>query len=206
MGFMASLRIVLLLAFASIVAQSQVIEFESGGLKYKTLTRNGLTIMFAHLPNTVRDYSIIQVAVSNGSRIPWTVKVNDFVFEKPEGTPIAPTDPRTVVGELIQKASRSDVIKLVGTYEIGLYGLTRIQSTNGYEQRRQAASAELTSNKLKAAAAASAIAFVDVKLLPGQSTDGAVFYPNHGKPLGVGKLTIKAAGEIFEFPAEHPAP
>lgn len=184
----------------------QVIEFESGGLRYKTLTKNGVTVMYAHLPTQVRDYSIIQVAVSNGSGTPCPVKTEDFLFQKADGAVVAPAKPKAVVSELIDKAGRGDVIKLVATYEIGLYGLTRMMSTNGYEQRRQAAFAELTSAKIKAAAAASAIAFVDVRLSPGQSTDGAVFYPNHGRPLGNGTLTVRAAGQIFEFPAEHPAP
>ena len=62
--------------------------------------------------------------------------------------------------------------------------------------------AEVGSTKLKAAAATSAIAMVTTKLLPGQSTDGAVFYPNGGRPLGAGKLLVNAAGELFEFPME----
>lgn len=191
---------------ASAVAPGQVIEFESGGLRYKTLTRNGVTVMYAHLPTHVREYSIIQVAVSNGSHSTCNVKVEDFYFRRQDGAVMIPAKPRAVVTELIDKAGKSDVIKLVATYEIGLYGITRIMSTNGYEQRRQAAFAELNSARIKAAAAASAIAFVDAKLAPGQSTDGAIFYSNHGKPLGAGSLTVKAAGEIFEFPAEQPAP
>lgn len=203
---MTPLRAVLLLALAVCLGRTQVIDFESGGLHYKTLTKNGVTIMFAHLPTAIRDYTIMQVAVSNGSRIPWTIKVTDFRFEKADGTGMSPSNPRAVVLEMIEKAGRSDVIKLVATYEIGLYGLNRMQSTNGYEQRRQAAAAELVSGKLKAAAAASAIAFVDIKLTPGQSTDGAMFYANQGKPLGSGKLIVKAAGEVFEFPSEPFAP
>lgn len=194
------------LVLASRVVRAQVIDFESGGLKYKTLTRNGLTIMFAHLPSQVREYSIIQVAVSNGSQLPWVVRTEDFIFEKADGTRLTPSRPRNVVTELVEKAGKSDVIKLVATYEIGLYGLSRLQSTNGYEVRRQNAFAELTSAKLKAAAAASAIAFVDTKLKPGESTDGAIFYSNSGKPLGHGKVYVRAAGELFEFPSEPLAP
>jgi hypothetical protein len=62
--------------------------------------------------------------------------------------------------------------------------------------------AELGSTRLKAAAATSAIALVTTKLQPGQSTDGAVFYPNGGRPMGAGKLLVNAAGELFEFPME----
>lgn len=190
----------------AIALPAQVIEFESGGLRYKTLTRNGVTIMFAPLPTQVREYTVVQIAVSNGSQVPWTIKVDDFVFQRADGAAMYPAKPRAVVGELIDKAGRSDVIKLVSTYEMGLYGLTRFNSTNGYEQRRQAAFAELTSGKLRAAAAASAIAFVDVKLTPGQTSDGAIFFSNQGKPLGAGKLVVRAAGEIFELPAEPHAP
>ena len=38
--------------------------------------------------------------------------------------------------------------------------------------------------------------------MPGQSTDGAVFYPTKGKPLGAGRLMVDAAAEMFEFPVE----
>ena len=192
--------------FAAAILPAQVIEFESGGLKYKTLTRNGVTIMFAPMPSLVREYTILQVAVSNGSQIPWALKTADFRFEKADGSVLQPMNPRVVVNELIEKAGRNDVIRLVSTYEMGLYGLTRLQSTNGYEQRRQAAFAELTSAKIKAAAAASAIAFVDTKLKPGETTDGAVFYSNQGKLLGPGRLVVRAAGETFVLPSELPAP
>jgi hypothetical protein len=59
--------------------------------------------------------------------------------------------------------------------------------------------AEMTSLRLKAAAAASAIVLAPVKLKPGESTDGAVFYPNAGKPLGPGRMVVNAAGTAFEF-------
>ena len=87
----------------------------------------------------------------------------------------------------------------------GLYGNAQMRSTNGYEARRQNALAEVGSTKLKAAAAASAIALAPTKLAPGQSTDGAVFYANQGKPLGVGQLIVTAAGETFVFPMEPEA-
>jgi len=47
---------------------------------------------------------------------------------------------------------------------------------------------------------------VTTKLAPGQSTDGAVFYPNGGKPLGSGKLIVEAGGEEFVFPVEVEPP
>jgi hypothetical protein len=183
-------------------ARAQIIEFESGGLKFKTLTRNGLTIMFAPLAMHVRDYAILQIAISNGSTISWAVKPEDFSFEGSDGHVIQALPARTVVDTLMQKARRGDVIKLVTAYESGLSGNAQVHSTNGYEARRQSAQADLGSTKLKAAAAASAIALVTTKLKPGESTDGAIFYANQGKPLGAGQLIVHAAGETFTFPME----
>lgn len=195
---------ILLAATAGI--RAQIIEFESGGLKYQTLTKNGVTIMVASMPAHVREYSILQVAVSNGSPVSWMVKPEDFKFDRQDGGSLNATPARTVIDSLIAKASRNDVIRLVSAYESGLYGLQRFKSTNGYEARRQAAFAEVSSAKIKAAAAASAIAFVPTKLMPGQSTDGAVFWATAGKPLGPGRLTVNAAGEVFEFTPDaiHP--
>jgi hypothetical protein len=187
--------------FASIV-QAQVIEFESGGLKYKALTRAGLTIMVAQLPTQVREYAILQVSVSNGSPITWTVKPEDFRFENGLGGSIQAPPAKTVVLNLLEKAGRGDVSKLITAYEGALYSNSQMHSTNGYEMRRRDAMAEFGSTRLKAAAAASAIAFVTTKLQPGQSTDGAVFWPNAGKPLGAGKLLVSAAGDMFEFQIE----
>jgi hypothetical protein len=197
MGFVRSaMTFAVCLCFA---ASAQVIEFESGGLRYQTLTKNGVTIMVASLPSHVREYSIMQVAISNGSRVAWVVKPEDFTFHHQDGESIRATPAGVVVNALIAKGSRSDVIHLVNTYESGLYGLQKFKSTNGYEARRQAAFAEVSSTKIKAAAAASAIAFVPTKLMPGQSTDGAVFWATQGKPIGPGRLTVNAAGEVFEF-------
>ena len=187
---------------ACLCLPAQIIEFESNGLHYKTLTKNGVTVMFASLPSHVRDYSIMQVAVSNGSPIAWMVKPEDFSYRRQDGS-ISPASPAlTVVNSLIAKASRHDVIKLVTTYESGIYGNARLQSTNGYEVRRQNALAEGVSAKLKAGAAASAIALVPTKLAAGQSTDGAVFLPNGGKRFGPGTLVVHTGGETFEFPFE----
>jgi hypothetical protein len=181
------------------IVQAQVIEFDSGGLKYKALTRNGVTIMVAQLPTQVREYAILQVSVSNGSPITWTVKPEDFRFEGGFGGSIQAPPAKTVVLNLLENARRGDVSKLITAYEGALYSNSQMHSTNGYEMRRRDAMAEFGSTRLKAAAAASAIAFVTTKLQPGQSTDGAVFWPNAGKPLGAGKLIVAAAGEVFEF-------
>ena len=102
---------------------------------------------------------------------------------------------------LIEKGGRNDVIRLVSTYESALYGIAHMRSTNGYESRRQAALAA-TTVRLKAAAAASAIALVQTKLPPGDATDGAVFFATEGKPLGPGKLVVRTNTDVFEFNAE----
>jgi len=185
-------------------ARAQVIEFESGGLKYQTLTRQGVTVMFAHMPEPVRGYAIVQVAVSNGSQAPCVVQPESFIYHRGDGTSIQAAPARSVIGSLIEKGSRNDVIRLVTAYEAGLYGMSRLRSTNGYEQRRQAALAEVSSTRLKAAAAASAIAFVATKLAPGQSTDGAVFFNSYGRPLIGGRLVTRIAGSVFEFNLETP--
>jgi len=187
----------------SAAAHAQVIEFESGGLKYKTLTRNGVTIMYAPLQIRVRDYAILEIAISNGSPISWAIRPEDFRFERADGQSIQALPARTVVDTLRDKGSRNDLIKLVNAYEGGLYGQNQIHSTNGYEARRQNAMADLGSTKLKAAATASALALVLTKLLPGQSTDGAIFYQNQGKPLGPGHLIVNAAAETFVFPVDE---
>lgn len=193
----STLALLLLWGFTPL--RGQAIEFESNGLKYQTLTRDGVTIMFAPLPAQVREYVVLQMAVSNGSPSNRTVKAEDFRFVRDDGTVIAATPARYVVQQFLERGGRNDVIKLVGTYEMSLYGLSRFQSTNGYEQRRQAALAEVSSSKLKSAAAASAIVFVTTKLTPGDSTDGAVFFPTQGHPLGAGKLVATVGSARFEF-------
>jgi hypothetical protein len=181
---------------------AQIIEFESGGLKYKTLTHSGLTVMFARLPLQIRNYAVLQVAISNGSPISWSVKPEDFRFEPESGGTVQASPARSVVDTMLNKGGRNDVTKLVTAYESALYQNAQLHSTNGYEARRQSSMAEVGSTKLKAAAAASAIVLAPTKLLPGQSTDGAVFYPNNGKPLGTGRLTVEFGGETFVFPLE----
>src|ERR1051325_6834868 len=120
-------------------AHGQVIEFESNGLKYQTLTRSGVTVMWAQLPTQLHEYSIIQVAVSNGSGGPYVIRPEDFSYVRPDGTALKASPARNVVNMLFQKGSGSDVIKLVTAYESSVYGNQHFKSTNGYEQRRQAA-------------------------------------------------------------------
>lgn len=197
--FMAS---VLSLGMPAIV-RSQVIEFESSGLKYRTLTKRGVTIMFAPLPAQVRGYAAVQVAVSNGSQDRVTISPLNFWYRFADGQLVQAGSAEAVVGELIERGSRGDVIKLVTAYEQGLYGIVRFRSTNGYESRRQAALAEVTNTRLKAAAAASAIAFTEEQLQPGASTDGVVFIPTQGRTLDRGWLIVKAVNEVFDFHLEE---
>ena len=93
------------------------------------------------------------------------------------------------------------MIKLQLLYEDSIYALSNFRSTNGYEQRREAAMAQFVNRRFKAAAAASAITFVPAKLKPGDSTDGAVFFENRTKEksLGAGHLVAKTCGETFTF-------
>lgn len=192
-------RVVLAACLTLAGVSAQVIDFDSNGLHYKTLTRNGLTIMFAPLATRVRSYTILQVAISNGSPVSWTVHPTDFLFIRADGTELRALNAQGVVDSLMEKAGRSDVIKLITTYEGGVYGNPHFKSTNGYEARRQNALGLFGSNRVHAAAAASAIVFVPTKLNPGETTDGALFFENSGKPLGPGKMEIRAAASLFEY-------
>lgn len=183
-------------------AQAQIIDFESNGLHYKTLTKGGMTVMFAYLPSHLKEYSILQVSISNGSPISWVVKPEDFSYKLQDGALSQASPALTVVNSLLNKASRHDVIQLVTTYERGIYGNINIQTSNGYETRRRSALADGVSTRIKAGAAAAAIALAPTKLLAGQSTDGAVFFPDSGKPFGPGTLIARLGGEVFEFPTE----
>lgn len=177
------------------------IDFESHGMHYEALTKNGITVMFAPLPPHVKDYNIVQVTVTNGSSVSWTVKPSDFSFTRHDGTVLQTTSADEVVASLLNKASRTDVIKLQLLYESSIYALSNFRSTNGYEQRREAAMAQFVNARFKAAAAASAITLIPTKLKPGDSTDGAVFFENRTKEkgLGAGRLVAHTCGETFFF-------
>ena len=181
-------------------AAAQVIEYEANGMRYQTATRRGLTVIVTHLPNHVAGFGLVQVSVSNGSQIYWTVKPDAFSYVRQEmAMPGLPAN--QVVDLLLDRASHADVVKLVSSYEGALYGIPHMRSTNGYEQRRQNAMAYGMSTRLKAAATASAIALGQTRLPPGQSTDGAVFIPltHEVKTLTGGRLVFRCEGEIFEF-------
>jgi hypothetical protein len=177
------------------------IQFQSHGLDYEALTKNGITVMFAPLPQQLKEFHILQVTVTNGSLVSWTVRAPDFSFVRQDGTTMIALTADEVVSSLLDKASRNDVIKLQLLYENTIYALANYRPTNGYEQRREAALAQFVNLRFSAAAAASAIALAPVKLRPGDSTDGAIFFDNHPKEknLGVGLLVAHTCGETFNF-------
>ncbi len=201
MAFRLMPAAVAVLAMAA-AGQAQVLEFESGGLKYKALSHHGVTVMFAPLQMRIHDFAVLQVSISNGSQVAWTVKPEDFKIEH-DGESIQAPSGESIVHFLIQRGSHGDVVKLTAAYEAALYGIPNVHSTNGFETRRLNAVADGGSSKIKAAAAASALVLVATKLLPGQSTDGAVFYKATAKPISGGKLIVNTAGEIFEFPFDE---
>ncbi|HEY1754628.1 MAG TPA: hypothetical protein VGG72_04480 [Bryobacteraceae bacterium] len=181
------------------------IPFENNGLHYRALTRGGMTIMIAKLDTRVRDWEVFQIAITNGSPVAWEVKAEDFSFQRETGAPIPALSSHEVVETMLKKASRNDTTRLVVAYEAALFGNIQLHTTNGYENRRQDAMA-FGSTRLSAAGAASAIVLAPSKLAAGQSTDGAIFYPDGGKPLGAGKLIANIAGEEFVFPVEVETP
>jgi hypothetical protein len=195
--FRACTALSVLLAAA---ATAQVIQFESNGLRYQTLTRSGVTIMFAHLPTHLHEYSILQVAVSNGSAGPYVIRPEEFGIEYADGTVVHGAPAHEIIDMLMQKGSGSDVVKMVTAYEAGIYGNPRVKSTNGYESRRETALAA-SSTHLRAAAAASAIALVRTRLDPGESTDGAVFFAETKQSTG-GKLVVRTNTDVFQFNTE----
>lgn len=188
------------LAFTATL-RAQVIEYETGGVKHQTLTRNGITVMFAVSQAHVRDYAMIQVSVANGSQIYSTIRPEDFTYTMADGQAIRASAADEVVKNLLDRGNLGDVQKLVVAYETNLYGIANMRTTNGYEQRRRNAMAEGVPAKFKAAAAASALALVATRLAPGQSTDGAVFFPVDHKALGAGKLVVHSGQEVYEFNA-----
>ncbi len=154
--------------------------------------------MYARMPMSIRSFGVLQVAVSNGSANVWKLQPADFVFEPDKGEPIRAVSEREVIYDLFRNAGRSEVIKLQTAYEQALYGNQHIRSSTGYEQRRLSAIA-FGDKGVKAAAAASALVFVTSELESGDSTDGAVFFPNRGREMGPGRLVAVINGHVFEF-------
>lgn len=182
-------------------APAPPIVFESHGLEYEAITKNGITVMFAQLPSRLKEFNIVQVTVTNGSLVSWTVRPGDFSFVKQGGVALNAVSADYVVAELLQHANRDDVIKLQLLYENSIYGLSNFRSTNGHEKRREAAMAQFVNRGFKAAAEASSIAFVPIKLRTGDSTDGAIFFENRTeeKNLGAGRFVARTCGETFMF-------
>jgi len=186
--------------FLTMTAFAQVIEYQADGQKYQTLTHRGLTVIITHLPVQIAGYGLIQVSIANGSQIHWTVKPEDFEYVRGTET-IQAIGADAVVNVMLQHASGNDVIKLITSYERSLYAIPNMRSNNGYEQRREGALAFGGSQKLKAAAAASAITLAQVRLAPGESTDGAVFMrlPKDLKAFTGGHVVLHSEGETFDF-------
>ena len=182
------------------IACAQVIEYEINGMKYQTLSHQGLTVIVTRMPNHVAGFGLVQVSISNGSDIYWTVQPEGFSYVKPEASATG-ISAEQVVNVLLDKGSHADVVKLVTSYENALYAIPHMRSTNGYEQRRENAMTIGINARLKAAATASAIALAQTRLAPGQSTDGSVFIPltHELKTLSGGHLVFHAANETFEF-------
>jgi hypothetical protein len=182
-------------------ARAQVIEYVSNGMKYQTLTRSGVTVIFTHLPQRLHEYTSIQAAISNGSESPYVIRPEDFTYVRNDGTVVKAVSATTVIDMLMQKGNGEDVRKLVTTYEASIYGNPHFKSNNGYEARRQNALA-MNGSKLRAATAASAIALVTTKLNSGDTTDGAIFFASEGKPLVGGKVVVRTNTDTFEFNVE----
>jgi hypothetical protein len=182
------------------LVSAQVIEYEVNGVKYQTLSRQGLTVIFTRMPNHVANFGLVQVSISNGSDRYWVVQPEEFSYVKPDASSTG-ISAGQVVDVLLDKGSHSDVVKLVTSYENTLYAIPNMRSTNGYEQRRRNSLNEGINAKLKAAATASAIALAQTRLAPGQSTDGSVFIPltRDLKTLTGGHLVFRADGETFDF-------
>jgi hypothetical protein len=184
-----------------ITAPAQVIEYEKDGVKHQTLTRSAVTIMFAVGKAHVKEYAMIQVSIANGSDMYSNIRPEDFTYERGDGQVVRAANAEDVVKQLLERASLADVQKLVLAYENNLYGIPNMRSQNGYEQRRRNAMSEGVPARFKAAAAASALALVPTRLGPGQSTDGAVFFPIDPKLLAGGRLVVHTQKDTYEFNA-----
>ena len=184
----------------AVCASAQVIEYESNGQKYQTLSHQGLTVIVTHLPVQIAGYGLIQVSIANGSQTKWVIRPEDFAYVRPTEA-IGALTADDVVNVMLDHASSGDVIKLITSYEHALYAIPNMRTNNGYEQRRQSAMAFGVSARMKAAAAASAISLAQVRLEPGESTDGAVFVrlPRDPKSLTGGHIVFRTNGQTFEF-------
>lgn len=187
-------------AFLAVAAplSGQVIEFRSSGMDYQVLTRRGLTVMCAEMPLKTARYALVHVAVSNGSKETWQVDTADFAFKYESGKQVQAVSEQRVIDEFFRTARRSELVKLQAAYEAAVYTNQYIRPNNSYEKRRLSALA-IGPKGLKASAAAAAITFVSGKVHPGESTDGAIFFPVAGRSLGQGRIVAQLGGESFEF-------
>ncbi len=183
-------------------APAQVIEFENGGLKYQSLTRKGVTVMCARLPSQLKEYALVQIAISNGSEVYISLSPEDFTYAKSDGRVVTAAGASDVVDTILRNGNHSDLVKLVSAYETAIYNIPNMRLENGYQKRREAALAYGTSEKFKAAAAASAIAFITSRVAPGQSTDGAVFFPMDGNRFPAGRILVHSGSDVWEFNPE----
>jgi len=172
----------------------------TGSVTGNVSDNSGLMIAGATVTVMNVDTGITDTTITNGSGIYWTVRPEQFSYVR-DGVPLTALSANDVVNLLLAHGSHADVVKLVTSYESTLYGIPHMRSTNGYELRRQNAAGSGMPQKLEAAAIASAIAFAQTRIAPGQSTDGALFIPlNHEiKTLAGGKLVAKVEGQTFEF-------
>ncbi len=193
----------LLFAFATAAAPvtSQVIRFESNGMHYRVMTREGLTLMCAPMPFRTSRYAVMHAALSNGSSETWQVDTTNFAFEFDAGTLVNAVPERSVVEGFFRTAGRSELLKLQTAYEKVLYNNQYVRPNNSYEKRRLSALA-FGPKGLKASAAAAAITFASGKLGPGDSTDGALFFPTDGRPLEKGRIVATIESSRFEFTFE----
>ena len=194
-------QVVALLVAAGTALTAQVIQFESNGMAYQVQTRRGLTLMWAPMSLKTGRYAVMHVAVSNGSGESWQVHASDFAFEYSDGTFVRAASAQEVIGDFFRKAGRAELVKLQTAYERALFNNQYIRPNNGYEKRRMSALA-IGPKGLKASAAAAAISFVSGNLAPGDSTDGAVFFPTSGRDFGHGRFVATLDAEHFEFLAQ----
>jgi hypothetical protein len=154
--------------------------------------------MFAHMPQHLKGYSMLQAAIANGSKLTCSVRPEDFAYIR-SGQVLAASSATAIVKNLMDRGAHEDVVKLTLAYESVLYGFNRMKFTNGYEQRRQNFLSYGVNTRIKAAAEASAIVLISTKLKPGESTDGALFFRNDAKTLTGGHMTFRVSGEVFVF-------
>ena len=96
---------------AAALVCAQVIEYEEKGLKYQTLSRKGLTVIVTHMPNHVAGFGLVQVSISNGSDMYWTVQPEEFAYMK-QDMPLTAISAGQVVDVLLDKGSHPSSVGL----------------------------------------------------------------------------------------------